>query len=109
MGSTRSPRAGRNSLANSAAHCAALRLRAAGRSLPRFERSAAMRMRRCAIVHLESHERLEFDIELLSGGGSGLRHVLEWVGSAPPRAAEIVLSAAEVMALGGISPLQWIT
>src|SRR5262249_42856516 len=66
-----------------------------------------MRLRRCAIVHVEPRERLEFDLADLAQGGSGLRDVLEWVALGPQLSEPVVLTAAEVAALGEISPSQW--
>jgi len=66
-----------------------------------------MRLRRCAVVHLEPRERLEFDLEWLGDGGDGLRDVLEWVALVPPAHEPIVLGAAEVAALGEFSPSRW--
>jgi putative peptide maturation dehydrogenase len=65
-----------------------------------------MRLRRCALLHLEPRERLEFDIELLTSGGSGLRDAIEWTILAP-HLPEVTVSAAEVAVLGKISPSQW--
>lgn len=66
-----------------------------------------MRMRRCAFVHLEPRERLEFDLELLAGGGSGLHDVLEWIALAPHLEAEVALGPDEVRVLGALSPSHW--
>lgn len=66
-----------------------------------------MRVRRCAIVHLEPRERLEFDLALLTDGGSGLRDVLEWIALAAHLSTEVTLSASEVAVLGALSPSQW--
>jgi len=66
-----------------------------------------MQIRRCAIVLLEPRERLDFDLALVRERGNGLRSKLEWFALAPPRAAEIALTAEEVALLGELSPTQW--
>ncbi|GAA0712264.1 putative peptide maturation dehydrogenase [Dokdonella soli] len=66
-----------------------------------------MRLRRCAILMIEPVERLEFDLSLLSGGGSGLRTVVDWVAIAPHLGKDVVLSTAEVALLGALSPSRW--
>jgi putative peptide maturation dehydrogenase len=66
-----------------------------------------MRFRRCAIVHLEPRERLVFDLQVLTGGGTGLRNSVEWIALAPHLDDEVVLSAEEVAALGALSPTDW--
>jgi len=66
-----------------------------------------MQVRRRTIVMLEPRERLDFDLALVATGGNGLRSTLEWLALAPPREAEIVLTAEEVALLGALSPTQW--
>jgi len=66
-----------------------------------------MRVRRCAVVHLEPREQLVFDLEWLGDGGNGLRDVLDWVALVPPAHEPIVLGAEEVVALGEFSPSRW--
>ena len=66
-----------------------------------------MRMRRCAIVHLEPRERLIFDLALLGEGGNGLRNVIEWIALAPHLDDEVTLSAQAALVLGAISPSVW--
>jgi putative peptide maturation dehydrogenase len=68
---------------------------------------SSMRVRRCAILMLEPRERLRFDLGLLAGGGSGLHALIEWVAIAPHLDGEVVLEAAEVAALGAVSPSCW--
>ncbi len=67
-----------------------------------------MRVRRCATLMLEPRERLEFSLTVLSGGGSGLHRVIEWVALAPHRDEELVLSPDEVVVLGAVSPSAWV-
>jgi len=67
-----------------------------------------MRVRRCAIVMFEPREGLEFNLGLVSTGGSGLRTVVDWVAFAPHVREEIAVSADEIAALGVVSPSRWI-
>lgn len=66
-----------------------------------------MPLRRCAILHLEPRERLEFDLAGLGDEGAGLRQVIEWIAFAPHLDAEVLLNSDEVVALGALSPSQW--
>ncbi|MGH8041958.1 MAG: putative peptide maturation dehydrogenase [Rudaea sp.] len=66
-----------------------------------------MQVRRCAHVMIEPRERLDFDLALITSGGTGLRAVIEWVALAPHCDTEIVLSPSEVAVLGALSPSQW--
>ena len=66
-----------------------------------------MRLRRCAIVHLEPRERLIFDLALLGSGGTGLCSVVEWIALAPHLDDETTLSAEAAQALGALSPSEW--
>lgn len=67
-----------------------------------------MRVRRCATLMLEPRERLEFSLSVLSGGGSGLHRVIEWVALAPHCDGELLLSPDEVVTIGAVSPSGWI-
>ena len=66
-----------------------------------------MQIRRCTILMLEPRERLDFDLALIASGGNGLRSTRQWYALAPPRDAEIELSADEAALLGVLSPTQW--
>ncbi len=66
-----------------------------------------MRVRRCTLVAIELRERVEFRLEHLSSGGSGLSVSNEWVAMIPHCTAECVVSAEEFAALQAISPSQW--
>jgi putative peptide maturation dehydrogenase len=66
-----------------------------------------MQVRRCAIVTLEPREKLEFNLALVSAGGSGLRKTVEWVALAPHLTEEIALGNDEVLVLGAVSPSRW--
>ena len=66
-----------------------------------------MRLRRCAIVHLEPRERLVFDLALLGDGGNGLRNIIEWIALAPHLDDEVTLSADAAQTLGAMSSGEW--
>ena len=66
-----------------------------------------MRVRRCAIVMIEPREKLAFDLQLLSEGGSGIHYVVEWLALAPHLDGEQVLSPEEVLLLGELASSQW--
>jgi putative peptide maturation dehydrogenase len=66
-----------------------------------------MQVRRCAVVLVEPRERLDFDLGRLVAGGTGVETVLEWIALAAHLDGEIELEAAEVAALGTVSPEQW--
>lgn len=68
-----------------------------------------MRLRRCAIVHLEPREKLVFDLQVLADGCSGLRQIIEWIALAPHLDDEVVLGANEVTVIGALSPSNWYT
>jgi len=67
-----------------------------------------MRVRRCGVVMLEPAERVEFDLARLAGGGSGLYTTIDWIAFAPHTGRSFTLTAAEAIALGGLSPSEWI-
>ena len=68
-----------------------------------------MQVRRCAAVYIEPRERLDFDLaRLLSANGTGLDTILEWIGLAPHRDAEITLEQRDLAVLGALSPETWI-
>ena len=66
-----------------------------------------MRLRRCSILMFEPRERIEFDLGLLLGGGSGLRTVIDQVVIAPHLCEEVLLTVAQITALGTLSPSRW--
>ncbi|MEA9740635.1 putative peptide maturation dehydrogenase [Xanthomonas campestris pv. raphani] len=66
-----------------------------------------MRVRRCAAVYLEPRESVEIDLLDLCAGGSGAARARRWVALAPHLDAECVLSEAEVLVLGRLSPSNW--
>ena len=67
-----------------------------------------MQIRRCAVVFIEPRERLDFDLARLVAGGTGVEMVREWIGLAAHQDDEVLLDADQVIALGGLSPAQWI-
>lgn len=67
-----------------------------------------MRIRRCAIVMLEPRERVEFDLELLLQGESGLRGTHRWIALAPHVGQEVEIDAAQLEVLGAIGETQWL-
>lgn len=66
-----------------------------------------MRLRRCAILQLEPHERMVFDLAAVGAGGNGLRDDLVWLAHAPHLPKPVPLADDEVRALGAISPSRW--
>ncbi|MEP6881918.1 MAG: putative peptide maturation dehydrogenase, partial [Dokdonella sp.] len=67
-----------------------------------------MQIRRCAVVFIEPRERLDFDLGRLVAGGTGVEMVREWIALAAHQDDEILLDADQVIALGALSPEQWI-
>ena len=66
-----------------------------------------MQVRRCAVVFVEPRERLDFDLRKLASGGTGVDLVREWIALAAHLDDEVLLDAAEVGALGTLSPERW--
>ncbi|HSX65045.1 MAG TPA: putative peptide maturation dehydrogenase [Pseudoxanthomonas sp.] len=66
-----------------------------------------MRVRRCKVLYLEPREQVEFDLEVLMAGGSGLRRERRWLALAPHIGKEIEVSAVERELLGALSPDEW--
>jgi putative peptide maturation dehydrogenase len=56
---------------------------------------------------IEPRERIDFELGLLAGGGTGLRSTIEWIARAPHLDGEFVLSPAETAFLGEVSPTLW--
>jgi putative peptide maturation dehydrogenase len=67
-----------------------------------------MQVRRCALVFVEPREKLDFDLDRLVSGGTGMEMVVEWIALAAHLDDEQVLNAAEAALLGMLSPSQWI-
>lgn len=66
-----------------------------------------MQVRRCAMVLVEPRESIDFDLAELALGETGVRERLGWVALAAHRDEEIPLDAAEIAALGALSPAHW--
>jgi putative peptide maturation dehydrogenase len=66
-----------------------------------------MQVRRCATTVVEPRETLDFDLAELAAGETGVRERLGWVALVAHRDGEIALDAAEVAALGAVSPGHW--
>ncbi|MGA9342525.1 MAG: putative peptide maturation dehydrogenase [Rhodanobacteraceae bacterium] len=67
-----------------------------------------MRIRRCAHVLIELRERLECDLARIFAGGTGLAKVREWIALAAHLDDGVVLTDAEIVVLGDVSPDDWI-
>ena len=66
-----------------------------------------MQVRRCAMVLVEPRESIDFDLAELALGETGVRERIGWLALAAHRDEEIPLDAAEVAALGALSPGHW--
>ncbi|MRW88922.1 putative peptide maturation dehydrogenase [Duganella sp. FT80W] len=66
-----------------------------------------MKLRRCAVLYLESREHLSIDWPTVLAGGSALASSTRWVALAPHLDQELDIDAAELAALGGISQTVW--
>ena len=66
-----------------------------------------MQVRRCAMVLVEPRESIDFDLAELALGETGVRERLGWLALAAHCDEEIPLDAAEVAALGALSPGHW--
>lgn len=67
-----------------------------------------MRHRRCAILLIEPRERIDFDLDLLVQGDSGLRTSIDQIALLPHIAGEEVLTPAEAAVAMTISPTAWL-
>ena len=67
-----------------------------------------MRVRRCAVLWLESREVAHFDLENLLAGGTGIHSQLQWFAHAPHLPAPVVVDADALLLLGELSPLDWV-
>ena len=67
-----------------------------------------MRIRRCALLRIESREETRFDLEALLAGGTGVVSRMRWLAHAPALQGEFELDAAEVALLGETSPSDWV-
>ena len=67
-----------------------------------------MHLRRCATLLIEPRETIGFDLGALLGGETCVRTTLGWVALAGHVDDEIPLDAAELAALGELSPNAWV-
>lgn len=68
-----------------------------------------MRIRRCALLRLESREETRFDLSALLSGNTGVLSHMRWLAHAPALQAEVEVDAAEVALLGETSPSDWVS
>lgn len=68
-----------------------------------------MRIRRCALLRLESREETRFDLSALLSGDTGVLSHMRWLAHAPALQAEVEVDAAEVALLGETSPSDWVS
>jgi putative peptide maturation dehydrogenase len=66
-----------------------------------------MRIRRCAVLYLEPHEEVAFDLDGLLSGSDGLRRTPRWLALAPHLGEEVEVDAVERELLGALSPGEW--
>lgn len=66
-----------------------------------------MKIRRCAVLYIESREELSIDWSALFAGQSTLAASTHWVALAPHMDQEFTVNAAEMTALGSISQTIW--
>lgn len=65
-------------------------------------------LRRCAVVFVEPHEDVEFDLAELFRGETSLRSTLSWIAHAPHLDEPVSLDAAAVAALGDCGDSSWV-
>ncbi|MYM26458.1 putative peptide maturation dehydrogenase [Duganella sp. FT135W] len=66
-----------------------------------------MKIRRCAVLYIESRENLSIDWRAVLAGGSALAANMQWVAMAPHLDQELNINAAELAALGAASQTVW--
>ncbi|WP_373991954.1 putative peptide maturation dehydrogenase [Duganella sp. BuS-21] len=66
-----------------------------------------MKLRRCAVLYLESREALAIDWKSVLSGGNALAASTHWVALAPHLDLELDVGAAQVAALGAIGQTVW--
>jgi putative peptide maturation dehydrogenase len=66
-----------------------------------------MKMRRCAVLYIESREELSIDWPTVLTGGAALAASTRWVALVPHLDLEITIDDAELAALGGLSHTVW--
>lgn len=67
-----------------------------------------MRIRRCALLRLESQEETRFDLGALLSGGTGVVSRMHWLAHAPALEVPMELDAGDVVLLGEVSPTDWV-
>ncbi|MYM31139.1 putative peptide maturation dehydrogenase [Duganella sp. CY15W] len=68
-----------------------------------------MKLRRCAVLYMESREKLSIDWRTVLAGGSALAATTQWLALAPHLDQELAVTAEELAALGGLSHTVWTT
>lgn len=68
-----------------------------------------MRVRRCGVLWLEPREVAHFELEHLLAGGTGVVSRIQWFAHAPHLPAPIAVEAGDVLLLGELSPLDWVS
>jgi putative peptide maturation dehydrogenase len=66
-----------------------------------------MKIRRCAVLYIESREDLAVDWSALFSGGSTLASSTRWLALAPHLDLEIEVDAADLTVLGAVSQIVW--
>ena len=66
-----------------------------------------MRVRRCAALLIEPRERIEFELQSLLAGGSGLAASREWAALAPHLGAAVAITTDDMALLGATSAQDW--
>ena len=67
-----------------------------------------MRIRRCALLRLESQEETRFELGALLSGGTGVVSRMRWLAHAPALESPMELDAGDIALLGEISPTDWV-
>lgn len=66
-----------------------------------------MKLRRCAVLYVESREELAIDWKVVLSGGSALAAKTQWMALAPHLDLELAIDARQLAALGGLSHTVW--
>jgi putative peptide maturation dehydrogenase len=67
----------------------------------------SVRVRRCAALLIEPRERIEFELQSLLSGGSGLNASRAWFALAPHLETPVAISSDEIAPLGSVSAREW--
>lgn len=68
-----------------------------------------MRVRRCAVVYLEPHERVEFDLAGLLAGGGGVVRRRQWAAHAAHLSGPVVVDEVALEHLVRLSSEEWVS